>query len=594
MLPRAPFVSVVLFFATGILAGDALRTTTSMPVVFILIALLLASFGCMLLHWFGRQTTFAIGLAVWMFLLGANVKLWVEKQKDEQLASLNALTYSCYMVEVTSIPEKRSNSVRFEVITRQFFTGKQWVDYNARALIYLPDSLSVLPQPGDRLVIQGRLQPPAPPQNPEQFDYARYLRNKGILYTAFVNENAYQLFAGQESATSPGCWPETVSQWAEDRFREHVNDPAAYGLVKAMLLGRRDDLGEQQVGDYVISGAVHILSVSGMHVAIIFLAIGAAFGWVKRCRFGKWVYLFIMAALLGFYALVTGLPPSVQRAALMCLVLVTAEVAGRKHYSMNTLAFSALIILLVDPCALYDVGFQLSYLAMAGIFLLYEPIANVLIPSNRLLRFVWQVTALALAAQIATFPLSVFYFHQFPTYFWLVNPLVVAFTNVLLPAALALLTVSASGISWLAWLPAQLVTLSARLTDWSASLPRSLPGHLLVNLHWNVAEVILLYCIIFLAWLTLHAGTLRYLKLTVMAVILFVTISITGSLTTYLKAEEVSYQVPGHQVVSFKSGNTLYLLSDKAFVADRRAYDFNVKNYTVSREIAQITPVTAP
>ena len=548
----------------------------------------------MLLHWFGRQTTFAIGLAVWMFLLGANVKLWVEKQKDEQLASLNALTYSCYMVEVTSIPEKRSNSVRFEVITRQFFTGKQWVDYNARALIYLPDSLSVLPQPGDRLVIQGRLQPPAPPQNPEQFDYARYLRNKGILYTAFVNENAYQLFAGQESATSPGCWPETVSQWAEDRFREHVNDPAAYGLVKAMLLGRRDDLGEQQVGDYVISGAVHILSVSGMHVAIIFLAIGAAFGWVKRCRFGKWVYLFIMAALLGFYALVTGLPPSVQRAALMCLVLVTAEVAGRKHYSMNTLAFSALIILLVDPCALYDVGFQLSYLAMAGIFLLYEPIANVLIPSNRLLRFVWQVTALALAAQIATFPLSVFYFHQFPTYFWLVNPLVVAFTNVLLPAALALLTVSASGISWLAWLPAQLVTLSARLTDWSASLPRSLPGHLLVNLHWNVAEVILLYCIIFLAWLTLHAGTLRYLKLTVMAVILFVTISITGSLTTYLKAEEVSYQVPGHQVVSFKSGNTLYLLSDKAFVADRRAYDFNVKNYTVSREIAQITPVTAP
>ncbi|MBO9612688.1 MAG: ComEC/Rec2 family competence protein [Dyadobacter sp.] len=597
MLSRAPFVGVVIFLATGILAGDALRTTGSMPVVFVLMVWVLVTIGCGLLHRFGRPTAFAVGLAGWMFLLGAGIKMAAETEKDAQIATLQALEYNAYTAEVTSIPEKRSNSIRFEVLSRQFNTANQWTSYSAKALVYLPDSLSDVPQPGDLLLIKGRLERPAPPANPEQFDYAQYLRDKGILFTAFVNEHSYKVIS-IDSGKSPSYWPEAVSEWADGRFLAYVADSgasgAAYGLVKAMLLGRRDDLGAEQVGDYVISGAVHILSVSGMHVAIIFLAISMAFGWVRRWPFGKWVYLFLMAALLGFYALVTGLPPSVQRAALMCMVLVVAEMAERKHSPMNTLAFSALVILLVDPCALYDVGFQLSYLAMAGIFLFYEPLYSILKPANRVLKFAWQVTALAFAAQLATFPLSLYYFHQFPTYFWLVNPLVVTFTNILLPASLVLLLVSLSGISWLGWLAGQVVAFSARLTDWSASIPRSLPGHLLENLHLNKPELILLYSILFTGWYAWHARSLGWLKVSVVGAVVFATISITGSLNTYLNAEEVSFQVPKHQVLSFKSGNVLYLLSDKAFARDIRTFDFNVKSYAVSREIEQIIRITAP
>ena len=596
MLPRAPFVSVVLFLATGILAGDAMRTTAGVPVAFVLIAMVPVTLGCVLLYLFRSRAGFTIGLAAWMLLLGAGVKMWDEEEKDRQLARLNALEYTSLIAKVTTIPEKRSNAIRFEVLTEQFKKGSRWVNYPVRSLIYLPDSLSTIPKPGDRLIINDRLEQPVPPQNPEQFDYARYLRNKGILFTAFVHDRSYQLISRPE--TNPAYLPETVSQWAEGRFRENIGGPAgdsaAYGLVKAMLLGRRDDLREQQVGDYVISGAVHILSVSGMHVAIIFLAISTAFGWVKRWRFGKWAYLFLTAALLGFYALVTGLPPSVQRAALMCMVLVVAEVTGRKHYPMNTLAFSALVILLLDPCALYDVGFQLSYLAMAGIFLLYQPIFDAVNPSNGLFRFVWQVSALALAAQIVTFPMSLFYFHQFPTYFWLVNPLVVAFTNILLPAALVLLVVSLSGIPWLVCVVAQVVTWSARLTDWSASIPRSLPGHMLENLHLNELELILLYGVIFLVCYTLHLRSVKYLKLTAVVVVLFATVSITGSLSMYLNAGPVSFRVPKHQVVGFKSGEVLYLVSNKAFAEDSRAFDFNVKNYAVNNEIQNIIRITAP
>lgn len=593
MLPRAPFVSVVIFLATGILFGDALRAAVQVPVALFWAVSGLLGIGCGLFYYFKKSTAFAVGLGVWMLLLGAVCQITAEQGKDASIAALDALEYTSFTAEVTSLPEKRANSIRFEVDVRSFLSGCRWIEQPVRALLYLPDSLRELPQPGDHLVIQGHLQQPEPPQNPEQFDYARYLRNKGILFTAFVRSGSFAIVP-KPAKSGTLYWPEAVSKWADEQFRTHINDPAAYGLVKAMLLGRRDDLLAEQTSDYTISGAVHILSVSGMHVAIIFLAISAAFGWLRKWAFGKWVYLLIVAGLLGFYALVTGLPPSVQRAALMCMMLVIAEVAGRRHYPMNTLAFSALVILLCDPCAFYDVGFQLSYLAMAGIFLLYGPIERIVFPQNRALRFVWQVTALAFAAQIATFPLSLYYFHQFPTYFWLVNPLVVVFTNVLLPAALILLLVSACGLPWLPWLVGKVAGLSAWLTDWAASLPRALPGHLLENLHLEVFEVMLLYALIFMVWYTLYSRSLSYLKASVVVVVLFGASSVMSSLNTYLKPSDVTFTIPGHHATAFKCGNVLYLVSDRSFPDDDRAFDFNVKNYAVSMEIERIINVTAP
>lgn len=593
MLPRAPFVSVVIFFATGILFGDALRAAVHVPVALFWAVSGLLGIGCGLFYHFKKSTAFAVGLGVWMVLLGAVCQITAEEGKDASIAALDALEYTSFTAEVTSLPEKRANSIRFEVDARRFLSGEHWIGQPVRALLYLPDSLRELPQPGDHIVIHGHLQQPEPPQNPEQFNYARYLRNKGILFTAFVRSGSFAIVP-KPAKSGPLYWPEAVSKWADEQFRTHINDPAAYGLVKAMLLGRRDDLLAEQTSDYTISGAVHILSVSGMHVAIIFLAISAAFGWLRKWAFGKWVYLLIMAGLLGFYALVTGLPPSVQRAALMCMMLVIAEVAGRRHYPMNTLAFSALVILLCDPCALYDVGFQLSYLAMAGIFLLYGPIERIVFPQNRALRFVWQVTALAFAAQIATFPLSLYYFHQFPTYFWLVNPLVVLFTNVLLPAALVLLLVSACGLPWLPWLVGKVAGLSAWLTDWAASIPHALPGHLLENLHLEIFEVMLLYALIFLVWYTLHSRSLSYLKASVVVVVLFAAGSVMSSLNTYLKPAAVTLTVPGHHATAFKRGNALYIVSNRSFPNDVRTFDFNVKNYAVSMEIERIINVIAP
>jgi competence protein ComEC len=530
MLSRAPFVSVVLFLVIGIVAGDQLAI---IPVTFLWVIWGIAATFALWFYYQKKLAAFTITLSVCMILLGSSLRTASESERERQLATLSALPYTAYLVRIISLPEQKENSFRLETLVTGVRIKGKWQLRETKSLLYIPLRSSGVPQPGDQVLVKGRLELPMTASNPGQFDYRRYLRNKGILWTDYAGIYAFQVVSSA-SQRDPRVWSASVSQWADRIFRINIKDKNAYGLVKAMLLGRRDDLDKKQVWDYVISGAVHILSVSGMHVAIIFFALTFLLGWFKRWHFGRWVYFVSIAAFLGFYALIAGLAPSVQRATFMCLVFVIAELSGRKQNSMNTLAISGLLILLMDPGAVYDVGFQLSYLAMTGIFLLYEPIYSLFEPANRIVRFVWQASALAFAAQLATFPIAVYYFHQFPTYFWLVNPFVIAFTNVLLPAALVLLVTSMAGLPLLSALIGKFVGLCAWLTDFSVSVPRSLPGFVIENIQLNAAEVVLLYAIIGMCWYAWHSRVYTYVRVACLLVLLFVITSVSMSLQTYI------------------------------------------------------------
>ena len=591
MLPRSPFVGIVLFYMTGILLSEIVPASDLSATLLITLAGLLL-ITCFILYFKSLKTAFGITFSLFLVSLGAFTMLTFERANDANIAALTSVNYSAYEAEIKSLPEKRTRSVRYEAHITRIKTQEGWVNVDLRALVNVSLQSSVMPEPGNKLIVRGTLDRPMAAQNPMQFDYRQYLRNKGIVWTDYLDEHSFQLVSVTDQSFYLTQWSTGISKWAAGVLRENVDDDAAYGLIKAMLLGRRDDLQSDQVSDYTTSGTVHILSVSGMHVAIIFLVISYLFGWMKRWPTGNFAYLALIIGLLGFYALVTGLPPSVQRATLMCIVFVMGEVFSRKQNAMNTLAFSALLILLVDPAAIYDVGFQLSYLAMSGIFLLYEPLNAIFNPANRILKFVWQISALSFAAQLATFPLSLFYFHQFPSYFWLVNPFVIAFTNVLLPAALVLLLVSPLHVFWLQWIVNKAVWLSAYLTNIAVAVPKSLPGYLVENLNMDKVEVIFLYAVLFAIWYGYHSGVYQYLKFSYLLVIVFATYSVSRSIQIRLSDQMVVHSVPKHRVVSFKKGSSLYVVSDKAFERDVDAYNFYIKNYATSQEISKTVFVT--
>jgi competence protein ComEC len=586
MLSRVPFVGLVLTLMTGILFGDWLLTyhpalSFSDPIVQAAVIFSIAA-ASVLFYSRKKPVAFGITLSLFVWASGFSVLCRHDEVLTEEIGRLSAADYDLYQATVASIPEKRPKSTRINAIVNRIRVKGKWVKVHLKASLSIPKDAEQVPEVGDELVVNGKLERPKPPMNPDEFDYRKYLWNKGVAWTAYLPDNAYGVIKSTGKTSDVYAWSHSISQWSDHQFRIYVSNDKSYGLVKAMLLGRRDDLRSDQIDDYTTSGTVHILSVSGMHVAVIFLVLKSLLGWLKRLRGGKYIYLVIITSLLGFYALVTGLPPSVQRAALMCVVFVMAEVFGRKNNTMNTLALSAFIILLIDPRALFDVGFQLSYLAMTGIFLFYKPLCTIFTPSNWLLKCVWQITTMSFAAQLATFPLSLYYFHQFPFYFWLVNPFVITFTNFLLPAALMLLFTCLGPFLWLRMWIGLFVDFCGRLTNISVSFPKILPGYLVDNLSLDKTELLLLYLILFLTWLAYESRACIWLKYGAGMVVLFVFYAVSVSLQNYIVPKGVIHAVSKHTVISFKERDRLYIYSDEGFPADTNAYDFHIRNYAVN------------
>ncbi|NIJ54110.1 ComEC/Rec2 family competence protein [Dyadobacter arcticus] len=594
MFPRAPFVGIALLYLAGIIAGDWLLSLVSISSEAIILIAFLLFASCILAYLIRKKVLFGFCFSALLVCLGTYGKIAVEERNNAEIQQFDQQYHTHYQATVSNLPEKRKSTYRVEVdINRTRLARGKWKNVTARTLINIDADIQDIPKPGQQIIVKGNLDLPMEATNPEQFDYRRYLKNKGILWVDYLRKGDFQTVSLQPSNYNLTLWSLKISEWADQEFRRQIVNDQSYGLVKAMFLGRRDDLGAEQINHYVASGTVHILSVSGMHVAIIFLIISHVLSWMKRFRFGNLFYLCTIILLLGFYALITGLAPSVQRATIMCIIFVVAEVFGKKNNAMNTLAFSALLILLSDPSVVYDVGFQLSYLAMSGIFLFYKPILSILSPSNRVSKFVWQITALSFAAQLATFPLSLYYFHQFPSYFWLINPFVIAFTNILLPASMIMLAVSTLNITWLQWLINSVVDWSARLTDLSATIPGRLPGYLVENLHLGLIEILLLYFLMLASWLAYERREYVYLKCSFVIAFLFASFSVSQSVHIYMTPSIVVHNVPKHSVYSFKRDNVVYVACDNGFPMDKQAYDFYLKNYLISQEAGEIKFITA-
>ena len=212
-------------------------------------------------------------------------------------------------------------------------------------------------------------------------------------------------------------------------------------MVKAMVIGRRDEITSEMEYVYNATGTSHILAVSGLHVGIVFLIFSRLF---KFMNYGKlrWFYLTLIVMMIWSYALITGLSPSVMRASTMISIVLLADASWRKSNIYNSILVSAFLLLLLDSNLIYSVSFQLSYVAVFGIVFLYNRIYRLLFIKNRLLNFFWKITVLSISAQMATFPLTIYYFHQFPLFSLITNLLAIPTAGLVVIGSLCLIVTS--------------------------------------------------------------------------------------------------------------------------------------------------------
>lgn len=439
-----PFIRILLFFALGIILGIYLDLFSYYMYAAILTVCISAFVAFMLLYIFLKEKTFS-GI-----LLFTAVGLTGMLHGNMQLSGQKAVTPANFFVAIIdSYPEEKEKYICYEARLTHIDTTKISNETRSRVYLYVDkkDTLSY----GDVVLTDAQFYAIDPPKNPGEFDYRQYLIYKKIYAQAFLKNGQFRVIDHQPSSLFINS-AFLLRQKIETQIDAQIG-PEEASLVKALLIGIRHDIDDSLLDAYASAGAIHILAVSGLHVGIIYGLLLLLLKPLRKTKKSRIIFAVLVLSALWFYAFVTGFSPSVFRAVTMFSFIVTGQALNRKSSIYNSIAASAFILLFFNPLLIMQVGFQLSYLAVIGIVYLYPKIIALWEPENRLAERIWQLTAVGVAAQIATFPLGVFYFHQFPTWFILSNLLVIPLATMILFTGIAFLA-----LSWSAALSAFIAT----------------------------------------------------------------------------------------------------------------------------------------
>jgi competence protein ComEC len=280
---------------------------------------------------------------------------------------------------------------------------------------------------GNRLQIQGSLYPNMAPKNPFQFDYGTYLKNKqiyGQLYT-----NATQIKKSFLIEKDIWYYAARIRNSIIDNLKKDGFKATELNVAVALLLGQQQDIDPEIIKDYQFAGAVHILSVSGLHIGFVLLFVTFILKPIPNNKKGSLLQLIVILYSLWLFGILAGLAPSVVRSVTMFSFVAIGQHLRRSVNRYHTLLVSILLILLVQPGFLFDVGFQLSYLALFFILWFHPLLSRLWEPKNKILKYIRDVLSVSFAAQIGTLPLSLYYFHQFPGLFFITNLAIIPLTG---------------------------------------------------------------------------------------------------------------------------------------------------------------------
>ncbi len=292
------------------------------------------------------------------------------------------------------------------------------------------DSLSEPLQVDDILASSVAFSQVNSPLNPYQFNYRNYLKRQYIDHQVYA-ENKTLLKIRSKPFTIFGYAAQLRSK-IDTKLKTFNFKPDELAIIDALLMGQRTDISQDTYNNYVNAGTIHILAVSGLHVGIILLILNKIFQPIARLKYGNYIKILIIALLMWSFAIVAGLSPSVSRAVLMFTVVAIGLNLKRPTNIFNTLAISMFVLLLIKPLFLFEVGFQMSYMAVLSIVTIQPLLAKLWIPPNKVFNYFWNLMCVTVAAQIGVVPISLYYFHQFPGLFFLSNIVILPFLGFIL------------------------------------------------------------------------------------------------------------------------------------------------------------------
>jgi len=312
---------------------------------------------------------------------------------------------------------------------------------------------------GTNLRVSGKISKLKPPVNPDQFDYSEYLRNKSVLAQMYVTKDNATI--GKHIDRDAFYYSDLLRTRILNNLTKHHFHKNELAVIGALILGQQQEIAPEILHDYQFAGAIHILSVSGLHVGFLLLFINYLLNFLPKNSITSYIKVALTFLLLWGFAILAGLSPSVIRSVTMFSFVALGIHLKRKTNIFHTLLVSLFLILLFEPSFLFDVGFQLSYTALFFILWLQPKLSEIIQPKNKISKYLWEILTVSFAAQIGTFPLSVFYFHQFPGLFFVTNLIIIPFLSVIMALGVFVMLLAAidlvpqflsDALEWTVWL----------------------------------------------------------------------------------------------------------------------------------------------
>lgn len=419
------------------------------------------------------------------------------------------------------------------------------------------------------------------PLNPYQFDYRKYLELKQVYHQLYLNSDALKIITNNKT---------TIYGYA-DKLRVAINENLieagfkndVLGIINALLLGQRQSIDKSIYNSYVNSGTIHILAVSGLHVGILLWILNFILRPFLYLRNGRILRPLIIIILLWSFAVIAGLSPSVTRAVTMFSIISIAMHYKRPTNIYNTLFISAFLILLFKPTFLFEVGFQLSYLAVFGIvsfqpilYKLWKP--KFLIPDK-----LWQIFTVTLAAQIGVVPISLFYFHQFPGLFFISNLVVIPFLSLILGFGLFVIIMALlDGLNkTIVDVYSFIIELLNDFISWIAQFE----SFLLKDIPFTIFQVLLAYLIVVGAIQTYKKRVFKWLAICFIGVIGFQVIQLN---TKHHSLSDVFIVFNKSRFTMIGQKLNSQLIVHHNLNSEKRKYDNVISNYKIGESISEV------
>ncbi|MBL7897699.1 MAG: ComEC/Rec2 family competence protein, partial [Crocinitomicaceae bacterium] len=345
-------------------------------------------------------------------------------------------------------------------------------------------------------------------------------------------------------------------------------------VAKALLLGDKEYISDDLMLSYSSSGTLHVLAVSGLHVGIIMLVLNFLLQPIRKFKNGKYIFLVLALSGIWFYTLLTGFTPSILRAAVMFSFVIIGKEMQRDTTIQQSLLVSAFILIILDPHIIFQIGFLLSYLAVAGIVYFHPLIYNKLYFRQKWADKIWQLSSVSIAAQISTLPISVYCFHQFPNYFLFANLIVIPVSFFILILGIFALLIHA--IPYLGDFSFYLLDKLIEFMNGSISVFDKMPFAVTKNLIIKWYDVLILYTVILFSYLSFVNRSKQFLFTTFFFLSLF-----CGSLwqNTAVKWKQNSvtiYSADGEIAIDYFKQNTLISFTTKTAVPDEKKLNFHI------------------